>query len=126
MINFTGVLKHIYNEILLFAIPYCIMTTDAKGEEGGIDLVMNFAALYIMCDIDNLMAYKDDRITMMKESIEKIKLEDLMTIYDKNTKETYSSKILDCLTDIASVWILLMYILGFFGVPTYCFIYNIK
>lgn len=43
------------------------MTIDAKHEEGGLDLVTNFTALYIMCDIDNLLAYQNDRISEMKE-----------------------------------------------------------
>jgi hypothetical protein len=33
-------------------IPFFIMTIDAEGEEGGIDVVADFTALYILCNID--------------------------------------------------------------------------
>lgn len=44
-----------FNHILLVVIPFYIYTTDDEGEEGHLDLVQNFTALYIMCDIDQLL-----------------------------------------------------------------------
>ena len=47
-----------FDNILLVVIPMYIMTIDSGLEEGGLDLVMNFTALYILCDIDQLMALR--------------------------------------------------------------------
>ena len=52
---------------------------------------MNFSALYIMADIDNMLAFGDDKITQKKESIEKIQLEDLFAFH-KETNESASSR----------------------------------
>ena len=41
-----------FDNILLVVIPVYIMTIDSGLEEGGLDLVMNFTALFILCDID--------------------------------------------------------------------------
>ena len=45
-------LRSIFNSVLLFVIPFYIITIDSAGEENGVDLVQNFTALYILCDID--------------------------------------------------------------------------
>ena len=40
------------------------MTIDENGEEGGLDLVQDFTAIYIMCDIDQLLAYTDQALML--------------------------------------------------------------
>lgn len=44
--------RSIFNSLLLFVVPYYIITIDSDGEENAVDLVQNFTALYILCDID--------------------------------------------------------------------------
>mgnify|MGYP006952990804 FL=1 len=51
--------RSIFNSVLMFVIPYYIITIDSSGEENGVDLVQNFTALYIMCDIDQLLTLND-------------------------------------------------------------------
>lgn len=61
--KFLAVLiRMLYNVLLLGVIPYYVMTVDAEGAEGGLDLVTNFTALYIMCDIDQLLAMDGNTI----------------------------------------------------------------
>ena len=50
--------RRAFDNILLVVIPVYILTIDSGLEEGGLDLVMNFTALYILCDIDQLMVLR--------------------------------------------------------------------
>lgn len=73
MMYMTKMLRYLFNSIISCVIPYYIMTIDEQGEEGGLDLVQNFTALFIMCDIDQLLAYNDEAlITKIKEEIERV------------------------------------------------------
>ena len=50
--------RRAFDNILLVVIPVYILTIDSGLTEGGLDLVMDFTALYILCDIDQLMALR--------------------------------------------------------------------
>jgi hypothetical protein len=89
------IFRFIYNGTLSCVIPYYIYTVDENGEEGSIDLVQNFTALYIMCDIDQLLAYDNNYIEKWKELLEKIRVENLITIYKKDIKKTCASQAID-------------------------------
>ena len=52
--------RSIFNSLLLFIVPYYIMTIDPDGGESGVDLVQNFTVLYVLCDIDQLLTINDE------------------------------------------------------------------
>ena len=69
-----------FDFILLVVIPVYIMTIDSGLEEGGLDLVMNFTALYILCDIDQLMALRGKEFEEYVEELKSITRQELIVI----------------------------------------------
>ena len=82
-------IQMLYNSFMCCIIPYYIMTIDAEGEEGYLDLLMNFSALYIMCEIDQIIAFKSQTFQRVQEEILKIDVQDIMKLrFKTNLKES--------------------------------------
>ena len=69
-----------FDNILLVVIPVYIMTIDSGLEEGGLDLVMNFTALFILCDIDQLMALQGKEFEEYVEDLRSIPKQELIVM----------------------------------------------
>lgn len=119
-----------FNHILLVIIPFYIYTTDPEGEEGHLDLVQNFTALYIMCDIDQLLTLPSQLVDNFYDQLKSIGPNKMIIFKFSEKPVVQSNLIMDTLQFIVSVSsVICVYsckFIAFFFLPVAYFVAIVK